>query len=126
MGDLIVSEEALAESGISPGQTALALECVRSGKKPVECYEAAGISRSTAYAAQSNPAFTEYLVTLQRRAFGVLGVRAASTMEKLLESSDERVQFRAAKDILDRAGHKPIERKQVALYGNVSISIDLG
>lgn len=45
----------------------------------------------------------------------VSAIRAASTLSEIMDSDDAPpiVRVAAAKDILDRAGYKPIERKQV-------------
>ena len=36
-------------------------------------------------------------------------------MEKLLNARSELVRFNAAKDILDRTGHKPVDKQQVEI-----------
>jgi hypothetical protein len=41
-------------------------------------------------------------------------------------AKSEYVRLEAAKDLLDRAGFKPIERKQVASAGEVKVVFDLG
>jgi hypothetical protein len=40
-------------------------------------------------------------------------------------AKSEYVQLEAAKDILDRAGFKPIDRSQVQVAGDIRVSIDL-
>ena len=44
----------------------------------------------------------------------------------MLESKSEYVQLEASKDLLDRAGYKPIDRAQVQVAGDIRVSIDLG
>ena len=41
-------------------------------------------------------------------------------------AKSEYVQLEASKDLLDRAGYKPIDRAQVQVAGDIRVSIDLG
>ena len=41
-------------------------------------------------------------------------------------AKSEYVQLEASKDLLDRAGYKPIDRSQVQVAGDIRVSIDLG
>ena len=41
-------------------------------------------------------------------------------------AKSEYVKLEAAKDILDRAGFKPVDRSQVQVAGDIRVSIDLG
>jgi len=40
-------------------------------------------------------------------------------------AKSEYVKLEASKDILDRAGHKPIDRTQTQVVGDFNIKIDL-
>ena len=40
-------------------------------------------------------------------------------------AKSEYVQLQASKDLLDRAGFKPIDRSQVQVAGDIRVSIDL-
>lgn len=51
--------------------------------------------------------------------------QAIATMQALLRSRSDYVKLEAGKDLLDRAGFKPPDRKLVAVKGDVSIHIDL-
>jgi hypothetical protein len=51
---------------------------------------------------------------------------AAKVMTLAQGAKSEYVQLEAAKDILDRAGFKPIDRAQVQIAGDIKVSIDLG
>ena len=42
------------------------------------------------------------------------------------QAKSEYVQLEASKDLLDRAGFKPVDRSQVQLAGDIKVSIDLG
>lgn len=56
---------------------------------------------------------------------GAMSGQAVATLGKLLGAGSEYVRLEAVKDVLDRAGFKPPDRKLVAIKGDVSISIDL-
>ena len=59
-----------------------------------------------------------------------LGMNATVAAAKVLKlasgAKSEYVQLEASKDILDRAGFKPIDRSQVQVAGDIRVSIDLG
>ena len=59
-----------------------------------------------------------------------LGMNATVAAAKVLKlasgAKSEYVQLEASKDILDRAGFKPIDRSQVQLAGDIKVQIDLG
>ena len=52
-------------------------------------------------------------------------VSAARVMNLATGARSEYVQLEASKDILDRAGFKPIDRSQVQVAGDIRVSIDL-
>ena len=45
--------------------------------------------------------------------FGSLAVEAQKELKKLLKSNNEYIKMQAVKDILDRAGYKPDERREI-------------
>lgn len=45
--------------------------------------------------------------------FGSLAIDAQKELKKLLKSNNEYIKIQAVKDILDRAGYKPIEKQEV-------------
>jgi len=51
---------------------------------------------------------------------------AFSKVRELTQHKSGYVALEASKDILDRAGFKPVDRSQVAVGGDISINIDLG
>ena len=57
------------------------------------------------------------------------GLNATKASNKMLELSSnaksEYVQLEASKDILDRAGYKPVEKSMSLIQGNINVSIDL-
>ena len=46
-------------------------------------------------------------------------------LELSTNAKSEYVQLEASKDILDRAGYKPVEKSMSLVQGNISVSIDL-
>lgn len=45
--------------------------------------------------------------------FGSLALDAQKELKKLLKSKNEYIRIQAVKDILDRAGYKPIEKREI-------------
>ncbi len=45
--------------------------------------------------------------------FGSLALEAQKELKKLLKSNNEYIKMQAVKDILDRAGYKPVERREI-------------
>lgn len=50
---------------------------------------------------------------------------ALRTMNNLLRAKSELVRYQAAKDILDRTGYVPVDKKEVELTGGVVIVDDI-
>lgn len=69
-----------------------------------------------------NKSTYEELQTKYHRQFmGNLVTPALQTLRKLLDSDNDNVRLNAVKDILDRTGHKPIEKQEVAHSGDMNI-----
>lgn len=45
--------------------------------------------------------------------FGSLAIGAQQELKKLLKSKNENIKMQAIKDVLDRAGYKPVEKQEV-------------
>jgi hypothetical protein len=130
-------ERHLEESshGLSAMQLALVENMLVLGMSQTEAALAAGYSRGqdrngaavAAHRVLRLPKVQAYMVQRVHEALATGSVRALSTIMQLASSAkSDYVRLEAAKDVLDRAGFKPVERKQVQVAGNVSISIDLG
>ncbi len=51
---------------------------------------------------------------------------ALEVIERLTTTGkSDYVKLQAAQDIMDRAGYKPVEQKQVQMIGDLSVHIDL-
>jgi len=66
---------------------------------------------------------------MMQRVTETLGLNATYAASKLLNlargAKSEYVQLEASKDILDRAGFKPVDRSQHLVAGEIKVSIDL-
>lgn len=73
------------------------------------------------------PHVQQYMMQRVTEQLGMNATLAAAKVMTLAQGAkSEYVQLEAAKDILDRAGFKPIERSQVQVAGDIRVSIDLG
>jgi len=113
-------------------QTALVDTIVAKGCTLAQAAELAGYSkgesgRVTATKTMKLPHVQQYLMQRMNEEFGLSATLAAGTVRRLATSAkSEYVQLEASKDLLDRAGYKPIDRSQVQVAGDIKVSIDLG
>lgn len=113
-------------------QTALVDTIVANGCTIAKAAEIAGYSsgesgRVTATKTMKLPHVQQYLMTRMNEEFGISATLAAGTVRRLATGAkSEYVQLEASKDLLDRAGYKPIDRSQVQVAGDIRVSIDLG
>ena len=72
------------------------------------------------------PHVQQYLMQKTAEAFSTHAAMAVHKVASLAKGAkSEYVQLEASKDILDRAGFKPIDRSQVQVAGDIRVSIDL-
>ncbi len=57
--------------------------------------------------------FKEEIQRQMKENFGSLAIEAQQELRKLLKSKNENVKIQAIKDVLDRAGYKPIEKSEI-------------
>ena len=113
-------------------QTALVDTIVANGCTIAKAAEIAGYSsgesgRVTATKTMKLPHVQQYLMTRMNEEFGLSATLAAGTVRRLaMGAKSEYVQLKASKDLLDRAGYKPIDRSQVQVAGDIRVTIDLG
>jgi len=113
-------------------QTALVDTIVANGCTIAKAAEIAGYSsgesgRVTATKTMKLPHVQQYLMTRMNEQFGLSATLAAGTVRRLaMGAKSEYVQLEASKDLLDRAGYKPIDRSQVQVAGDIRVTIDLG
>lgn len=113
-------------------QTALVDIMVAEGLSPAQAASKAGYAEGkagyvSAYRALKTPHVQQYMMQRMNEEFGVAATLAVGTVRRLAQSAkSEYVQLEASKDLLDRAGYKPIDRSQVQVAGDIKVTIDLG
>jgi len=113
-------------------QLALVDTLVATGCSVRQAAESAGYAqgesgRVSAHKALAQPHVQQYMMQGVSEQLGMNATVAAAKVLKLATGArSEHVQLEASKDILDRAGFKPIDRSQVQVAGDIKVSIDLG
>lgn len=57
--------------------------------------------------------FQEEIQRQMKENFGSLAIEAQKELKKLLKSKNENVKMQAIKDVLDRAGYKPVDKAEI-------------
>jgi phage terminase small subunit len=123
---------AVANRKLTDKQTALVDTLVTTGCTLREAAEVAGYAagesgRVSASRTLKLPHVQQYMMQAVAEQLGMNATVAAARVLKLATGAkSEYVQLEASKDILDRAGFKPIDRSQVQVAGDIKVSIDLG
>jgi len=113
-------------------QTALVDTIVAKGCTIAQAAEEAGYAagesgRVTATKTMKLAHVQQYLAQRMNEEFGLSATLAAGTVRRLaMSAKSEYVQLEASKDLLGRAGYKPIDRSQGQVAGDIKVSIDLG
>ena len=121
----------LTQRRITKKQMALVDTIVAKGCSIKEASIIAGYSkgdagRVTASKTLRLPHVQEYMQQVVRQSIGINATIASKRVLDLAQSAkSEYVQLEASKDILDRAGYKPVEKSMTLMQGNISVSIDL-
>ena len=106
--------------------TIVALGCSIKEASSKSGYAKGEAGRVTASKTLRLPHIQEYMQQRVRESIGLNATKASNKMLELSQSAkSEYVQLEASKDILDRAGYKPIERSMNLVSGNIQVSIDL-
>lgn len=99
------------------------LICIKSllleGKTQKEIAKDIKVSEQTICEWKKDNEFKEELHKQMKEYFSVLAVKAQKCLNKLLDSQNEYIQLQAIKDVLDRAGYKPVEKQ---ITGNANIN----
>jgi len=100
--------------GLSPAKTRMIMMYLTGHYTQKKLGQIIGVSENTIRTWLLDPNVQTVIKELQQREFAVvdsqlkaLRYKAIDTMNGLLESDMDNVRFQAAKDILDRGGHKP-------------------
>jgi len=117
---------------ITDKQRALVDTLVATGCSIKDASQAAGYAtgeagRVTASKALKLPHVQAYMMTAVSEALGLSATKAAHRLLGLSQGArSEYVQLEASKDILDRAGFKPVDKSMHLHAGEIKVSIDLG
>lgn len=77
------------------------------------------VSEQTICEWKKSKEFKDELQNEVREYFGILAIKAQKALNMLLESDNEYIKLQTIKDVLDRAGYKPIDKQ---LTGTANIS----
>ena len=106
--------------------TIVATGCSVTKASKIAGYSEGDSGRVTASKTLRLPHIQEYM---QQRIRESIGLNATIASKKVLDlassAKSEYVQLEASKDILDRAGYKPIDKAMHLVSGNIEVSIDL-
>ena len=106
--------------------TIVATGCSVTKASKIAGYSDGESGRVTASKTLKLPHIQEYM---QQRIRESIGLNATIASKKVLDlastAKSEYVQLEASKDILDRAGYKPIDKAMHLVSGNINVSIDL-
>ena len=69
--------------------------------------------------------FQEEIQRQMKENFGSLAIEAQKQLIKLLRSKNDNVKMQAIKDILDRAGYKPVDKTEISGTGIVQLVDDV-
>ena len=104
---------------------------VAEGCSIKQASEAAGYAkgeagRVTASKTLKLPHVQQYMMQCVAESLGLNATKAAHKLLNLSQTAkSEYVQLEASKDILDRAGFKPVDKSQHLVAGEIKVSIDL-
>ena len=118
--DLTDKQRALVDTLVATG-------CSITDAASTAGYAAGESGRVTASKTLRLPHVQAYMMQVVAETLGISAARAASKMVQLAtDARSEYVQLEASKDILDRTGFKPPDRKQIVADGDITVRIDLG
>tara|TARA_R110000868_G_scaffold170813_1_gene406202 strand:- start:690 stop:1049 length:360 start_codon:yes stop_codon:yes gene_type:complete len=107
--------------------TIVATGCTITAGAKVAGYAKGDSGRVSASKALKLSHVQQYMMTRIQETIGLNATKAVQQVAKLATGAkSEYVQLEASKDILDRAGYKPIDRAQVQVAGDIRVQIDLG
>ena len=87
---------------------------ITSNKTQKQIAKEIQISENTICEWKKDKEFKEEIQRQMKENFGSLAIEAQQELRKLLKSSNENVKLQAIKDVLDRAGYKPIDKTEIS------------
>ena len=123
----VPSDRKLTDKQLALVDTLVAEGCSIAKAAELAGYAAGESGRVSAHRALKQPHVQQYMHQRMSETFGLSATGALATVRRLSQGAkSEYVQLEASKDLLDRAGYKPIDRSQVQVAGDIRVSIDLG
>lgn len=86
---------------------------VTTNKTQKQIAEEIGVNENTIGQWKKNDEFKVEIQSKIKENFGSLALDAQKELKKLLKSKNEYIRMQAIKDILDRAGFKPVEKREI-------------
>ena len=124
---MIPTNRKLTDKQMALVDTLVAEGCSMKKAAELAGYAKGESGRISAHRALKAPHVQQYLMQRMNETFGLTATAALATVRRLSSGAkSEYVQLEASKDLLDRAGYKPIDRSQVQVAGDIKVSIDLG
>lgn len=127
-----VQKEAMADTALalSDKQKAFVDNLFVPGTSQKQAAINAGYAEGSAHVTASRnlrlPHVQEYINACVQEAIQTSSVRALLNVAQLSETANsEYVKLQACQDILDRAGHKAVDKSMVAVRGEMNVNIDL-
>ena len=125
-GVLMLTQRKLTKKQRLLIDTIVATGCSVTKASKVAGYSDGESGRVTASKTLRLPHIQEYM---QQRIRESIGLNATIASKKVLDlassAKSEYVQLEASKDILDRAGYKPIDKAMHLVSGGIDVTIDL-
>ena len=125
-GDLLLTQQRITKKQKLLVDTIVANGCSIKKASEIAGYAKGEAGRVTASKTLRLPHVREYMQQCIRQSIGLNATIASRKVLDLASSAkSEYVQLEASKDILDRAGYKPIEKSMNLVAGTIQVSIDL-
>ena len=125
-GDLLLTQQRITKKQKLLVDTIVANGCSIKKASEIAGYAKGEAGRVTASKTLRVPHIQEYM---QQRVRESIGLNATIASKKVLDlassAKSEYVQLEASKDILDRAGYKPIDKAMHLVSGGIDVTIDL-
>ena len=86
---------------------------VTTNKTQKQISEEIEVNENTIGQWKKNKEFKEEIQNQIKENFGSLALDAQKELKKLLKSKNEYIRMQVIKDILDRAGFKPVEKREI-------------
>lgn len=83
------------------------------------------VSENTICEWKKDEEFKNEIQKQMKENFGSLAIEAQQKLKKLLNSKNENIQMQAIKDVLDRAGYKPVEKTEISGTSMVQLVDDV-